>query len=156
PITNPAVAKVNFKIISGGTPQLSVDQTPINFGKVFLTAAKKSLFAIKNGGTASAQITAMTFQGSAYSLDKADPFGVGSTRSAFINVILSTGNLGVFTDTLTINTSTGDVFRIPLYAEVVPQPVISVDVTSIDQALVSGDSTHVTMTVSNTGDGDLE
>jgi hypothetical protein len=98
----------------------------------------------------------MTFQGTAYTLDKVAPINLGATRSAFVNIILSTAQLGVFTDTLKITSNAGDVFKIPLYAEVVPQPVISVDVASIDQILNSGDSTHVALNVSNTGDGDLE
>jgi subtilisin family serine protease len=155
PITNPASARVNFTIATGGTPQLVVDQTPIDFGNVFLTAAKKNLIALTNAGSAPVQVTAMTFQGKAFSLDRVAPIAISSTQSAYVNVVISTATLGNFVDTLKIVSNAGNVFKIPVHASVVPQPILAVDLASISKSLQSGEATLVTVNVSNKGNGDL-
>lgn len=156
PFKNPAKEQVDFTITKGGTVQMSLDKDTVDFGTVFRTAVVKTTIALQNTGTKDLTITSMTLPGGKYTLDKAAPFLLKARETQYVTATLKTSAIGTFNAILTIKNNKAQTFSAHLFAKVVMEPIISVDIPSITSQLESGDSTKVAIKVSNNGQSPLE
>ncbi|MFN8255957.1 MAG: S8 family serine peptidase [Bacteroidales bacterium] len=156
PVNNPGLHTANFSITSGGVPDVTISETDMNFGNVFLNDSKHLTFFMSNKGKAPVTITGVTFDNNYYTIDGNYPQELKPGRSLFFNVSINTSNLGIYADNLTLNTSEPNTYVISLTGEVVEAPEFTSDITDINEVLASGETKAIKVTIGNPGGHDLD
>lgn len=157
PFNNPAFHTVNLEITSGGVSDVSLDTDTLDFGQVFQNGVKKMPFMIMNDGTLNVVIDTMRFKYDNYTIEWGeDSTDLKARHKLTYELGIESGALGTVYDTLTIETSEGQLLTITLMGEIIEAPQISTDITVIDETMPAGDSTLLQVTVTNNGGNNLE
>jgi subtilisin family serine protease len=155
PVSGSIIASTNLEITSGGTPQIEVATTTINFGQVFQGAQVSEGFIIKNNGTAPTTIN-MALTAGNYTVTGNNPVVIPAKKLEKYVVQLPTTTVGVLNDTINITDSLGNTYKIFLAAEIMDPPDINVDLSQINLILKYGQQYNSPITIASTGIADLE
>ena len=154
-----ATAYVSFNAnITGANlkAQAMLENDVIDFGKVFRTSNSMLPVTIKNSGKAALDVTEISIANGKFTIDATTPFTIEPGMSKDIIVTLPTQSEGVVEDVLTITTTAGDALTATLKGEVIGCPGIEMSVTEISESVVSGATLKKDLTITNTGDENLE
>ncbi len=157
PFNNPVYSTIHLNITSGGLPEVCLNTDTLNFGDVFQTGKKALSFIAINSGSLAVDIDTMYFVQNDYVISNGQvPIELKAKHSLIFEISVLTATLGVKNDILIIKTNDGDSLQLSLLGEIIEAPIISVDLTTINETLNHGDSTLLNFTVNNTGGNNLE
>lgn len=157
PLNNQIVPLVQIKITDGGTPELKMSHTDINFGEVFQGAVASRKFAFKNNGTAPVTITDFVLDNANFKIIGKSDATIIPGLSELFEVIMPTDVVADLNDTLRITDSEGVKYVLPLSGKVLNPPAISVtNLDLITQVLNHGEKTKYPLLIENNGTADLE
>jgi hypothetical protein len=156
PITPEIGVPVHVNVI--GTPRISISEDTVNFGQVFISYTDSVLLTIANVGSETLIVdtiytndTKFTLSGDEFTLDPGEEeyltayYTATATANDTADLIFESNDLST------------PVVSIPLIAEALVPPVMTVTPDSIDALLAAGDSTIEYITIDNTtGGSDLE
>jgi subtilisin family serine protease len=149
-------ALVKLNITDGGVAKPLVSSDTIKFGDVLQGAVKKSIFSIKNAGTANVNITGITLINGSFNLTGKLATSIKPSLFENYNVEVPSNALATLEDWASINYADGSQDTIYLSAKVVDAPGININLDLLQQTLAYGDSISLPFTIENTGLGKLE
>lgn len=149
-------ALIQLDVNAGGTPQPEVSVEAIDFGDVFQGAMRTTQFTIKNSGTANVVITGMNLAIDAFVLQGETTTIIKPGLYKKYEVEIPTDNLGLLSDQLTISYADGSEYIITISGNVVVPPAIQVDLSLVQEALLSGETANLPFEIQNTGLANLE
>ena len=140
-----------------GAPDITVADTVLAYGQVFLGGVKKKTVVIKNDGTDMLNVSSVASSNPDYSVDVAS-FSLPPEGVQNVVVSFAPTTVAPITGTLTITSDDPDEGSIVIFlqGEGLEAPVISVAPSSFDEDLLTGQTATHTMTISNTGGNNLE
>jgi subtilisin family serine protease len=156
PANNPGLHTANFKITTGGAPEVVQSTTELNFGKVFQTDSKTESFFMGNTGKAPVTLQSAGFSNGNFSIDGIFPQILKPGKSLIYKVSINSDNLGELTGVLTIETDEPATYQIALTGEIIDAPQLSANITEITETIESGSSASHTLTIANAGNHDLD
>jgi hypothetical protein len=133
---------------------LSLDK--IAFGNVFQGAIKKTMFTIKNPGTANLDITSMTFTNGDFVLTGDAPTFIKPGLYKNYTVTIPTATVATLEDWLTITYSDGSEDILHVTGDVLPPPAIATDLSLLQNTLAFGETSDHAFAIQNTGVAPLE
>ncbi|GAA4839235.1 S8 family serine peptidase [Algivirga pacifica] len=141
--------------LTGGTPDLAVSSTAIDMGTYFVGNTVEETLEIKSTGSAPATIDEISFTQGLFAIDIAAPVSIEAGRSIYPVISASSATVADLVDTLLVIAGT-DTLSVALNASIVNAPAIAVATDTIQATLAYGDSVVNTLTVENTGLGEME
>jgi subtilisin family serine protease len=141
-----------------GAPSITFNPDTFDFGVNFVGTPSLKNLVLANTGTDDLTISGYTIDHPDFSTNLAVPAVLGPTESLLVTVGYNAAQVGTSTGVLTITSDDPlqAVIQIPLTGTGVLPPAAAVDPTSLASDLFTGDSETQTLTLSNTGDSDLE
>ncbi|MDL5050151.1 S8 family serine peptidase [Oscillatoria amoena NRMC-F 0135] len=139
-----------------GAPNIVVMPASIDFGNAYEGAQKIRSFVVRNTGTDALQVTTVTSDNPSFTVTF-NPVEIAPKDSATFNVTFHAGALGSYAGTLTIESNDpneGSVM-VNLSGQVVLSPILGVSPDSIGVTVPAGQTTSSTISLSNSGAGDL-
>jgi len=149
-------ALVKLNITDGGIAKPEVSTDSIKFGDVLQGDVKKSVFSIKNAGTANVDITGITLVNGSFNITGELATSIKPSLFKKYSVEVPTNALATLEDWASINYADGSHDTIYISAKVIDAPGINVNLDLIQQTLAFGDSISLPFTIENTGLGKLE
>ena len=141
------------------TPDISVDQTSINFGDIKVGKKATKTLKITNGGSGDLWITLSGLEGTDFSIQGSSSVTIKGKKSYTLKVLCKPTSGGIKTTILEIQTSDPDTapLEISLTATLpATTPDISVAQTTVDFGSVKlGKKVTKTLKITNNGTGDL-
>lgn len=150
------IALVQLNITDGGTPNVSISETEIDFGAVFQGLKTSRTFILNNEGTADASITAFTQSTNNFIVTGETSGTIAAASSLVFDVKMATDVVGDFNDVISITTDEGSSFEINIKGSVLDPPAIDVDLTPLTETLNYGETASHELNISNLGKADLE
>lgn len=144
--------------VAGGTPDIAVDPTSIDFGAALVGASTTQTLTISNEGNANVDVTALSTDNDDFTLSSEGGFTIPFGESTTVDVTFTPSEVGPISGTLTVESTDPDESSIdvPLTGEGDPPPVIEVDPELLTSELIIGAQDDQTLTVSNTGQSTLD
>jgi len=149
-------ALIELEITDGGTPEPLISTDTIAFGDVFQGAIRSQLVTIKNPGTASVDITSMTWVNDAFELTGDQPTSIKPGLYKNYSISIPTATLASLEDWLSINYTDGSHDTIYVKGNVVVPPAINVDLSLLQQTLAYGETSTHPLAIENPGLAPLE
>jgi subtilisin family serine protease len=148
---------IQINITSGGTAELAVSHTAINFGDVFQGAVASRKFSIKNNGTAPVILTGFALDNNKFQIIGETSATITPGLSKVYEVIMPTDVVADLADVLRITDNKGGSYTITLSGKVLDPPGINVtDLDLITTTLQHGQTSKFPLKIENTGIADLE
>ena len=146
---------INLTVL--GLAELSIENTDLDFGEVFVSGESTEQIELINTGTATLNITDIVSDQPIFEVETT-ALTIAAGDSEMLNVTFKPNFAQSYTGTLSISSDDPDnpIFDIDLTGSGVNPPEISVDMASLDQTLLFGNSGSQTITIENTGAADLE
>lgn len=139
------VYTVPVTLSTTGTPQIAVNPTTLDFGDVFFGTVKDLVFTVSNEGNAVLNVTDISADNAAYSVDAASfTLLPGNTRD--VTVTFAPNGEGNFDASLTVANDDADV-TIDLLGEGVP--FLSVSVEQFEETVNAGETLTREFTITN-------
>ncbi len=153
---NPAVP-ITANLHVTGVADIDVDSTMLDFGNVFVNGIYTMSFNVINAGTDLLTISAISIDEPAFTAP-ADGFALNPGESQEVTVTFAPTNAQPYAGTLSILSDDPDepVVAVALTGVAQNPPVIGVTPMSVSADLISGETYNTTITVSNSGEADLE
>ncbi|WP_282036703.1 S8 family serine peptidase [Saccharicrinis aurantiacus] len=165
-LTNePANPFINFKatlnVTDGGETDITIVNEAFDFGDVYHHAFVTEELQIRNDGRAPGVITNMELTGSnadAFEIvtDFTFPFEITPKTIEFFTIKAKTETIGAFRGRLKVTIEDSGETLIDLNSNVVKAPLLSLDNSSVDVSFWSGNKDAANITVTNSGDSNLE
>ncbi len=155
PFHNPTFFSVKVNV-TGGVAHVSLDQTEVELGQVFQGGERKAIVSVINDGTKDVEITSLALENNKFKLVGEAPVTLKAKSSYFITVEMITTEKGHVTDKLVVETEDGNRYEASIHGEVISAPGLSLDIASISETLEAGDKVVKTITITNSGESDLE
>ncbi len=154
-VNNPEV-EIPVTINVTGVAGISVNPTSLDFGDKEIGGTFTLPVEIENTKSDVLEISNLTLETSFFSVIETN-ISVEPKETYTLYVTFLPENLIAYTDTLrlTTNDSNNELVKIPLDGVGIKAPNISVDVTSYNENLISGNTVTRTITIDNTGDSTL-
>jgi len=140
-----------------GAPVMALAPESFDFGVNFVGTPTLQNLVVTNTGTDDLHITSVAIDNVDFNTSLTAPVVLGPTETLVATVGYNPSAVGVGNGVLTIvsDDPAYPTFEIPLAGEGVLPPAASVDPTSLAADLFTGESETQTVTLSNTGDSDL-
>jgi subtilisin family serine protease len=140
-----------------GAPDLAVTPESFDFGVNFVGTPTLQNLAVANLGTDVLNITGVSIDHPDFNTSLTAPDALGATESRIVTVGFVASTVGTIDGILTITSDdpTNPVLEIPLTGQGVLPPAASIDPTTLAADLFTGESETQMLTLSNTGDSDL-
>lgn len=135
-------------------PKSVVDINELDFGKVFRTSVAQRPVTIKNAGQDTLNVTSISVTLGNFKADNIAPIAIAPGMSKDVIVTLPTEKEGVVSDNLVIITETGE-HNVALIGEVIGCPNAQLNMSSIDENVLSGTYVSKTLNIANTGNENL-
>lgn len=138
--------------ITGSTlaPKVALESSGIDFGKVFRTSIAQLPLSIKNIGSDTLVVNAVTASGNVVKLNLTGAFKIPAGMSKDVIVTLPTDVEGEFADNISVETNAGNLVA-EVKGTVIGCPQIGLSYASIDTTVVSGTPLNKPLTISNNG-----
>ncbi|MDH5366146.1 MAG: choice-of-anchor D domain-containing protein [Cyclobacteriaceae bacterium] len=140
-----------------GNPEINIVETTLDFGDGYVGYATDQVLTIENIGTDVLNISNIVFDNTVFSVDATthvvDP---GTTLELPIHFTAIAQQAYTGTVTITTDDATQPSIDIPLSANGILPPNITVDVTSISEFLFTGETSTRTFTITNSGSSNLD
>jgi subtilisin family serine protease len=151
-----AEAVVTVALDVTGAPDISVSAAAIDFGEVYIGVEGTNALTITNAGTDLLAVTGVTIDGADYSVD-GTPFQLNPGESRGLDVGFAPSTPGASAATLTIACNDPDEasVAVSLSGVGVDPPVMVVSPDSIQDDLLTGETSAHALTVANNGGSDL-
>jgi hypothetical protein len=157
PLNSQIVPLVQINITSGGTPELSLSHTEINFGNAFQGEITSRSFAFKNIGSAPVTFTDFTFDNNKFQLVGNSNATILPGLSEVFQIIMPTDVIASLTDVLNITDNNNVKYVLTLSGKVLDPPGISVtNLDLITEVLNHGEKSKYPLLIENNGLADLE
>ncbi|MCK4774614.1 MAG: choice-of-anchor D domain-containing protein, partial [Candidatus Krumholzibacteria bacterium] len=139
-----------------GAPDVTVSDTLLAYGPVFIDGSVSDTLVVSNKGTDLLTVSSITTDDGDYSVDVAS-FALNPDESQDVVVTFAPTRTGMIPATLTIISNDPDepVVTVELTGEGLEPPIISVSPDSFADSLFTGAVATQTMTIFNTGGSDL-
>jgi len=145
----------NFPKISmhvTGAPDICIDSTSVDWGKVFVNITDTMGLAIENCGVETLQITEIATSTPEFLIVGPTSFDIAAGEGYELKIVFYSDELGLFSDSLILTSNaTNPAPVIPLTAEVFDAPVIGVSPLSVSDSLLSGQSSIKYFEIWNSG-----
>ncbi len=153
---NPAVP-VSANLHVTGVADISIDKDTLDFGNVFVNGTYGMSFTVLNAGTDLLTISGITVDETAFTVP-GDGFALNPGESQEVTVTFAPTNAQLYSGTVSIASDDPDEPVVTVLLNGVAQnpPVIGVTPTSVSADLITGETYNTTITVSNSGEADLE
>ncbi|MEN8006747.1 MAG: choice-of-anchor D domain-containing protein, partial [Candidatus Krumholzibacteriota bacterium] len=140
-----------------GAPDMALSPESFDFGVNFVGTPTLQNLVINNLGTDDLVISSVSIDNADFNTSLTAPATLGATETLVVTVGFNASAVGAQSGVLTIvsNDPSTPTFEIPLAGEGVLPPAASVDPTALASDLFTGESENQTVTLSNTGDSDL-
>ncbi|AXJ02345.1 Por secretion system C-terminal sorting domain-containing protein [Cyclonatronum proteinivorum] len=147
---------IEGELTVAGQPDLAAESPELDFGTVFNGTSRELAVVLTNTGTDVVEISGIDISGEGFSTE-ATGFSLAAGNSAAVSVTFDATTSGSFTGELIVesNAVSGDVL-VALSAVASEPGILTVDTTPLDFELPQNEMTTSTITLSNTGDADLE
>ncbi|MEM1095501.1 MAG: choice-of-anchor D domain-containing protein [Bacteroidota bacterium] len=155
-LTEQATLEVTASVT--GFPEIDVDVTELDFGTVFVGANDSGEIVIENTGTDPLDVTDITVDNDDYALDVTSGT-LEAGESMTVTVTYTPAAAENDDATVTIANSAGDDVTVALLGDGANPPIVGVSPEVMEEVTIDEFSTDVqtrTVTVSNTGEADLE
>ncbi len=151
------VVPVSAHLHVTGAPDIAVDQTPLDYGDVFIGGVKHKTVKVKNAGTDVLTVSSISTDHGDYSVS-VPSLVLAPATSQDITVSYAPTSTGPSSATLTLVSDDPDEpgLTIALSGQGLLPPIVGVAPTSFSADLFTGESDIQTMTISNTGASNLE
>ena len=150
------VVPVSAHLHVTGAPDIAVDQTPLDYGDVFIGGIEHKTVKVKNAGTDVLTVSSISTDHGDYSVSVPN-LVLNAGTSQDITVSYSPTSTGPSAATLTLVSDDPDEAQltIALSGQGLLPPIVGVAPTSFSADLFTGESDTQIMTISNTGASDL-
>ena len=156
PVNNPLIHSAHLEIGAGGTPEVAILTTNIDFAEVFKDDIKLIETYFTNTGRASDRIVAVNFDNDYYTLIGNVPEIIKPGRKVYYKVSIITDAMGDKTDVMHIMLESGAEITVNLSGTIIAGPKIELSLPSINTFINSGQKRVVPLTISNPGDYPLD
>ncbi|MGL4994338.1 MAG: S8 family serine peptidase [Bacteroidales bacterium] len=147
---------IRGSIEGGGTSNLELlKEGAIELGKVFRTNTLNGEFILVNKGTAPVIISEIKSEASLVNVTSKLPLTINPSKSAVIFLTAETGNVGLFSEKLTVVSDTKEVL-VDVDYEVLGEPMFSKSIDSIEAEIEGGETKEMTIVLENKGVSPLE
>lgn len=153
-VNSTVLVPFNANVTGDRTPEFVVDQTSVDFGKVFRTSEAVRNVTVRNNGHAAMTVTGLSVEGGRFSVSTAVPFVVEPGRARDVAVVLPTDNEGAVSDVLAI-TSDARSASVALTGTVIGVPTAELGYTSLDVVANSGTVVAKPLQITNGGNEPL-
>ncbi|RPH59819.1 MAG: choice-of-anchor D domain-containing protein, partial [Acidobacteria bacterium] len=155
PLTSVVTASANLHVT--GAPDIAVPTDPLHYGPVFVGGNKSKTLVVENDGTDLLTVSSIVSSHADFTVD-VSAFNLAPNTSQNVVVTYAPTTVAPHAGTLTINSDDPDepVIVIDYDGEGLEPPVITVNPTSLDEDLVTGEIAQHTVTIGNTGGSNLE
>ncbi|HEU4930159.1 MAG TPA: choice-of-anchor D domain-containing protein, partial [Candidatus Krumholzibacteria bacterium] len=155
---DPATPEVNVpaSMHVTGAPDIAVPTDPLAYGEVFINGVSHKTIAVENAGTDLLTVSSIATNHGDYSVDVAN-VALSPGESQDVVVSFAPTATGPSNAILTITSDDPDegVIQIALSGTGVMPPIISVNPTSLEDSLYTGESSAHTVTIGNSGASNL-
>jgi len=154
--SNP-IALLPVTLSVNGTPEIQLSSSVLDFGDVFENDSKVLNLSIINNGSGSLNLFDFELSNDAFATN-VSTIVVAPLSSKLIPITFTAGALGVETGELTFSTNvaSNELVTVSLTAVTRARPLITVDVSSLEFDLSSGEASSATIVLSNNGNGVLD
>ncbi|MDW5289760.1 S8 family serine peptidase [Formosa sp. PL04] len=156
PKNSQKIALIKLNVTDGGTTDVSISTTALDFGTVFQGAIASKSFFLSNDGTAISTLTSFEQSTDSFVITGEKDGEIAAGSSLIFDIELPTDVIGDFEDLVTITNDEGTMFEVILKGSVTAPPAIVVDLTAIEETLNFGETASHKLTIENTGKADLE
>ncbi|MBS4029736.1 MAG: choice-of-anchor D domain-containing protein [Ignavibacteriales bacterium] len=141
-----------------GAPSISLSHDTLDFGKTFFNYADTLTLRVSNSGSDTLLIHSIISNPSQFTVLDLPPFVIGSYRHQDVRVQFLPTEIGMVNGALQItsNDVTDSLVSVVLKGNGVHPPLISVSPDSFSVTVREGDTTTRTLTITNSGLGELE
>ena len=153
--SNPVVT-VPVTLTVTGVPDITPNASYFDFGQLFSGLTAHTDLIIKNTGTDTLHVDALTIEGDYFETEEG-AFSLPPTDSIVLNVQFNATTLGAYQGKIRIESNDPDtpIIEIPLSAETIPPPVIEVDPDGITATMYTDEVVTVVFAIGNSGASDL-
>jgi uncharacterized membrane protein/uncharacterized protein (DUF2141 family) len=144
-------------IVTGGTAEISAPDS-LAFADTYINESEEGIITISNTGDGILNITDVTSGNAVFVPNVSLPIAINGGDSIHLPVTFTPDSEAFFSDSLTIisDDPVNSTLKIGLSGNGILPPAIDFSVLSFDENLVTGNTLERTLTITNTGDTDLE
>ena len=153
----PSLAAIRINAVIDGEgldAKAALEQTEIDFGKVFRTSDTKVAIQVKNTGRRAMNVTEVKAEAGKVNVEAEVPFTIQPGNSKDILVTIPTDKEGAVADKVLISTTAGQITA-AIKGQVIGVPVATLNMAEITETVASGEPLVKTLTVKNEGNEDL-
>lgn len=145
---------INIEVF--GNPEIEVPVTELSFEETYENSTSALELRIKNNGNAELQVSNISIDESAFSISSSS-FTVAPGSDYMLDISFTPTALQAYTGTMTItsNDPVTPSTSVSLSGQGIASPSLSVDVTSIEEFLFTGETSTHEIVITNNGDGVL-
>lgn len=152
PVNNPLLYRSAFELISGGSAEIAISDSAIDFGDVFQYDSVSFELIISNSGKATDSILTADFDNATCQIFGNNiPEVLKPGRKLVYQLVPDAGSIGSLSDTLRFLSKNGELIKLPIRAEIIAGPEVSVNPEYVIAAVESGEQTSTQITVTNIG-----
>ncbi len=139
-----------------GVADVSLSDTALNFGSLFIGLSKRDTLIVSNVGTDVLSVSNISTNNSDYTVN-INSFSLNPRQQQKVIVTFTPNNVGISDGTLTITSNDPDeeILEVDLVGAGTEPPDIAVSPTSVDTSLYTGEQATKLLTIENTGASDL-
>jgi subtilisin family serine protease len=155
PDTPDAVVSATLNLI--GEPEAGLSDTALDLGTVQLTQSATLPISLANLGCASLEVSAISIDNADFTVDATAPFSVAPESQVGLNITFAPSAAGAAAGTLTLTTNdaVNPTLTVALSGTGQAIGAIAVNPSSIYETVAPEGASSTTLTISNSGDGDL-
>ena len=155
PLTPQVIATANLHVT--GAPDILVPTDALHYGQVFVGGNATKTLVVTNDGTDVLAVSSIVSSHADFTVDVSS-FNLAPKTSQNVVLTYAPTTVAAHSGTLTINSDDPDEATVVIDydGEGVEPPVITVNPTSLDEDLVTGEVAQHTVTIGNTGGSNLE
>ncbi len=156
PFNNPSFHEANINIVDGGTADIELSTTELDFGEVFQRDMVSLDVLIRNIGKAKVDFVSVNSQNGYYSVEGYMPVVLKPRNKSNYTITILSDEMGMKNDVITFTDSEGNTYTVNITGEVIEAPVITSDPTSFNEAQGYGSTQIKPLSIINTGLSPME
>jgi hypothetical protein len=148
---------VPFTVTVVGSPRITAIPADIDFGTIVQGWTRDTTLVVRNAGSAPLEVSDVTVSGDAFSIQDVSAFTLVPRQSESIEVRFAPGAAGPWSGSITFSSDdpAEPSYLVPLTGVATPPPDIALSDQAINEVAEAGSFATTSITISNSGDGDL-